>query len=86
MQLDLRAEANGSLRAVFTGGGANGDPRERYALKGSWANHSFSLDPDAAIEMPPRATMTALSGVVTDGHILGKVVHPQRGRVEVDRK
>jgi hypothetical protein len=86
LQLDLRAEPNGSLTAVFTGGGTNGFARERYSLTGTWSNHSFSLDPEKAIETPPRAVMTALSGVVTDGHILGRVVYPGCGRFEVDRK
>jgi hypothetical protein len=77
---------DGSLTAIFTGGGVNGTPRERYSLNRAWTNQGLSLQPDKAIEQPPNSVMAPLADTLQGGRILGRVVHPQCTQLVVDRK
>jgi hypothetical protein len=86
LQLELRASPGGELRAVFTGGGTNAQPREVFSLTGEWRGNAFRLLPERWIDHPTNHVMTPLAGTLVDGKLSGIVNYPGCSTFDATRR
>jgi hypothetical protein len=86
LQLELRASPSGALRAVFSGGGTNAQPRVSFSLTGEWRGNAFRLLPEKWIEHPANYVMIPLAGTLQNGRVSGIVNYPRCETFEAARQ